>query len=153
MTIELERPEDEQVWTRVPHELPRDAVACLVHMCQQSPKAEICGFITASHAIIPIPNVSSTPEREFVMDQGQMMQVLFRERVIGTYHSHPTGRPWPSAYDTDHIGYLYQQGCPWDYYIVTNAGVFRYEHRDRRVADDVESGDDGCSRDAGGRPD
>ncbi|AHN84023.1 tail protein [Mycobacterium phage Hawkeye] len=151
MTETAELPE---LWTKVKLNIPEDAARCLVNMCNRSPQAEICGFITSDFAILPVSNVSDDPSNEFVMDQAEMMRALFQSKIIGTYHSHPSGRPWPSTYDTNHIGFLYAQGCPWDYYIVTNAGVFQYEHRDRqRMEDESGSGEHGGSCDAEQRPD
>lgn len=132
-SVELERPEDQLFWENVPSKLNDDVVQTLIVMCHKSPAREICGFITSQGVILPIENIADGSS-EFEMDRNRWHEILTSDgvRVVGIYHSHPSGRPWPSTYDTQHFGYLYRQGCQWDYYIVTNGGVFQYEHRDRQ---------------------
>lgn len=130
---ELERPDEQQFWEQVPCRLAEDVQKCLITMCQKSTEAEICGFITSDGAILPVPNVDENPGKGFTMDKQRMVEIITaHNNIVGTYHSHLSGRPWPSSCDTNNIGFLYAQGCPWDYHIVTDAGVFQYEHRDRR---------------------
>jgi len=73
-----------------------------------SPDVEICGLLLGCEARIaaalPAANIAADPARRFEIDP----RVLFAAhrsaraggpQVIGHYHSHPSGRPEPSACD------------------------------------------------------
>lgn len=70
---------------------------------------EVCGLLlgdTHVQAIVPCANVAVDPHRAFEIDPITLFQALRRERaggprVIGYYHSHPTGSAMPSAADRD----------------------------------------------------
>jgi proteasome lid subunit RPN8/RPN11 len=128
--IEVESPDDQRHWTSVPCTLPESTQVYLIGKASASTD-EICGFITRGGSVIPVPNVDPEPSTGFKMDVQTMVGVLADHEIVGVYHSHPSGRAWPSSCDTNKSGYLYAQGCPWDYYIVTDHGVHRYEHKDR----------------------
>lgn len=104
----------------------------LIRAANIDPKIEICGFITNGGSVIPITNVDADPVRGYRMDSDEMVLALTRHEVAGIYHSHPSGRHWPSATDGEQMAYWYQQGCDWDYYIVTCNDVYRYEHKNRK---------------------
>jgi len=132
-TSEVESAETLEIWQEIDCDLPQDVKAELTRMAVESPDAEVCGFITEGHHIIPIENVSDSPAYGFEMDQAHMMQVIFGEKIIATYHSHPGGRPWPSVTDSENMGFLYAQGCPWRYLIIVGAGVYEFRHKDRSL--------------------
>lgn len=85
----------------------------IAEQAQQAWPAEVCGFLlgwrTAGRIVItdhrPMPNVSPNPKR-FQIDPAAQI-ALFRhlrqtgqeDRLIGPYHSHPSGNPRPSVYD------------------------------------------------------
>jgi Predicted metal-dependent protease of the PAD1/JAB1 superfamily len=90
-----------------------DALKASLHAeAARAHPAECCGLLEgfvvgeAIHitAIHPSPNLSPEPERAFLIDPGLhlALQRSLREtgrRVVGCYHSHPTGNPGPSARD------------------------------------------------------
>lgn len=68
---------------------------------------EVCGLLLGSHAVeavIPTRNVSGTPETHFEIDPQPLFAAIRAERgggakLLGYYHSHPTGLTTPSAHD------------------------------------------------------
>lgn len=124
-----------EIWQRIePVDLPEDVQQTLLTMVMvQSTSQELCGFIDDQGIVYPIKNVAETPLNSYEMDKEAMMKVIHSDtNIIGTYHSHPSGRPWPSVSDTESITHLYQTGCPWRYFIVTGAGVYEFNHKDRK---------------------
>ena len=123
-----------EVWKEVEHNLPGAIVAGLTQLAVASPDEEVCGFVLEDGTICAITNVDENPRYGFTMDKKQMMEIVHGPTpIVASYHSHPSGRPWPSAGDSDTMTYLYRQGCPWRYLIVTGAGVYEFRHRDRNV--------------------
>lgn len=90
--------------------------------------AEICGLILAEDGdetkeweVVQVTNCASG-NAEFIMDQQELISI-FSERfddVIGTFHSHPSGRPEPSGQD---IAYAQVQ---WRYFIISSGHVFEW---------------------------
>lgn len=81
--------------------------AMLAHAASDSPR-EACGLLLGSRSHIahaqPAANVAADPARAFVIDPATLFAALRAERaggpvVTGWYHSHPGGRPTPSAAD------------------------------------------------------
>lgn len=77
-----------------------------------SSRDEVCGLLLGESdgqggrvtAVRPCANVSDTPARRFEVDPAALIAAwraarCGRPRVIGHYHSHPTGDPRPSVTD------------------------------------------------------
>lgn len=126
----MESAEIVDIWDEISCDLPSEVQKKLTEMAVFSSE-EVCGFITEDFQIVEIDNVSSDPMHGFVMNQHQMMEALGVHKILATFHSHPGGRPWPSATDSENMTFLYQQGCPWRYLIAVTAGVYEFRHRDR----------------------
>jgi proteasome lid subunit RPN8/RPN11 len=72
------------------------------------PHREVCGLLFGSRerivAAAAAANVAAAPHDSFEIDPGALFAALRAERaggprMIGHYHSHPTGRPEPSPRD------------------------------------------------------
>jgi proteasome lid subunit RPN8/RPN11 len=72
------------------------------------PDEEVCGLLVGSHgdvvSLVPAPNVARDPARSFEIDPATLLATHRTargtgQRVIGHWHSHPNGRPEPSARD------------------------------------------------------
>lgn len=64
-------------------------------------RREICGVVTtrkgdAGPGYHRLPNMSTTPRRDFVIDAASVAGL---GQVLAVVHSHPQGPPWPSAED------------------------------------------------------
>jgi desampylase len=83
---------------------------------------ECCGLLEASRegdnlhilALHPSPNLSPAPRTGFEIDPALHLKLQRSLRgtgrdVAGCYHSHPTGRAWPSARDR-------ANGCALDFF-------------------------------------
>lgn len=122
-----------QSWQQVEHGLPEQLCNSLVRLARDADWYEVCGFVMADGSYVEVENIDEDPAKGFTMDKDQMMDVIKgKTPIAATFHSHPSGQRWPSATDTEHMSFLYQQGCPWRYLIVTRDGVFEFEHRDRK---------------------
>ncbi len=75
-----------------------------------SPHAEVCGLLFGSSeritAVQPCRNVAADPSRRFEIDPGALVAAHRRgrtggPRIVGHYHSHPTGVATPSARDAE----------------------------------------------------
>lgn len=80
----------------------------IVHHAAGSPDREVCGLLFGMPerivAVEATANVHADPAAFFEVDPARLFAALRGERVggarlIGHYHSHPTGRPEPSAAD------------------------------------------------------
>lgn len=85
-----------------------ELLAQIVAHAQRSPIAEVCGLLFGTRdailALEPCTNVAAEPARRFEIDPAQLLAAHRRSRgggpaVVGHYHSHPSGRAWPSATD------------------------------------------------------
>lgn len=84
--------------------------AKLLAIAAASPAIEVCGLLVGRDRvehIIAAANVAPDPRRCFEIDPKVLFAALRVERaggdkVLGYYHSHPTGSPTPSATDTAH---------------------------------------------------
>jgi proteasome lid subunit RPN8/RPN11 len=84
-------------------------LARLQALAAASPQAEICGLLLgrAPDRVIdacPAANVAETPATRFELDPATLFAALRTERaggprVLGHYHSHPSGSPEPSPCD------------------------------------------------------
>ncbi len=89
-----------RISTSIKNALMADALA--------SPGAEICGLLLGNADAVlcvqAVPNVSKTPSAQFELDPAKLIAALRAEReggdsVLGYYHSHPNGLPYPSETD------------------------------------------------------
>lgn len=94
--------------------IPRPLATKLLFEAQKRPEVEVCGLVGAADgrpaSLYPVANVAETPERSFLLDPQQQIEVMriMRERgedLLAVYHSHPATPPEPSARDLDEIGY------------------------------------------------
>jgi [CysO sulfur-carrier protein]-S-L-cysteine hydrolase len=94
--------------------IPRRLALKLLHVAQLVPGAEICGLIGADDSgpvtLYPVANVAPDPARAFHMDPAAQIAALKAlrtagQRLWGTYHSHPSAPPVPSAQDVAEAGY------------------------------------------------
>ncbi|MCP1471367.1 proteasome lid subunit RPN8/RPN11 [Sphingobium sp. OAS761] len=74
----------------------------------RSSRDEICGLLLGRPdditAILPADNVAPDPARHFELDPARLLSAYRDARtggpqVVGHFHSHPSGRPVPSATD------------------------------------------------------
>lgn len=72
------------------------------------PDEEVCGLLVGSDGavadLVPARNVARDPGRSFEIDPATLLATHRNargagQRVIGHWHSHPNGRPEPSARD------------------------------------------------------
>ena len=114
--------------------LPYDLRHALIRAAATSNGNEVCGFITSRMSPYFLLNVSETPDKNYVCDLKETRRAIElisagNDRVIGFFHSHPSGFTYPGIQD--------MAGWPnpdlnWRYFIVTTTGVFEY----RLIADD-----------------
>ena len=79
----------------------------LLSTAAASPDAEICGLLIGKdhvEQIIATRNVATDPHRSFEIDPKALFDAIRTEReggarLLGYYHSHPTGPASPSAQD------------------------------------------------------
>lgn len=107
--------------------------ADLISWAKQEYPKEMCGFIMQpgededSWCMWPIDNISKNPEHRFEMDPEEIIEAYteaqkYGVKVIGVFHSHPTGPPQPSDMDRQYAtlhGHLRQ-------WIVTLDGVHEW---------------------------
>ncbi|PZU07481.1 M67 family metallopeptidase [Sphingomonas sp.] len=88
--------------------IARDCLASLLGEAAASPEREICGLLFGSaeriDAAIATINVAPHSEDEFEIDPAALIAAHRAERaggprLIGHYHSHPSGSAHPSARD------------------------------------------------------
>ena len=121
-----------EVWRYIKHDLPEATCKILIDSAKASKDKEVCGFILSDGSVVSVTNVDPNPHKGFEMDKSEMMAVIKGNKpIVATYHSHPSGYKWPSEEDGNNVSFLYKQGCPWRYLIVTAHGVFEFEHRDK----------------------
>ncbi|MBW4329498.1 Mov34/MPN/PAD-1 family protein [Stakelama sp. CBK3Z-3] len=89
--------------------ISRATLTRLMVLAGQSPDAEICGILRghgdAVRAALATANAAADPARRFEIDPAMLLRCHRLARrpggfeIIGYYHSHPGGRPFPSATD------------------------------------------------------
>jgi [CysO sulfur-carrier protein]-S-L-cysteine hydrolase len=93
----------------------------LLHLAQQSPSSEICGFIGSRNGLptscYPIKNIAEHPEQRFLFDPDQQIAAMKKmretdEQLFAIYHSHPTTPAAPSSTDLELAAY------PEAYYLI-----------------------------------
>nr|PZN88413.1 MAG: hypothetical protein DIU54_02180 [Acidobacteriota bacterium] len=107
--------------------LPRDVRRAIVEHARADLPDECCGLLvgrlsgstTSVVAAVPMRNVAASPVRYRIDDRQHIDLRRFLRRfsppllVVGVYHSHPDGRPEPSATDVAEAYYP-----DWTYVIV-----------------------------------
>jgi proteasome lid subunit RPN8/RPN11 len=88
--------------------ISRTVLDAILGHCAQDPAREACGLLFGDGSRIfrsaPTANVAAHPKDSFEIDPAALFAAIRAEReggprVIGHYHSHPNGRPEPSARD------------------------------------------------------
>ena len=106
--------------------MPDDLARTLVAEAQNNAPHEMCGFIISGWSYIPVTNCHPEPNKHFAMAEQEMLDVLQDNdiRVLGIYHSHPSGRREPSENDIT----LMQNYAPHNFrfWIVTYNNVYEW---------------------------
>lgn len=94
--------------------IPRKLTNQLLHLAQQSPDFEICGFIGSRNGLptrcYPIQNSAEHPEQRFLFDPAQQIAAMKKmreanEELLAIYHSHPSAPAMPSNTDLELAAY------------------------------------------------
>ncbi len=97
---------------------------------RQRPRIEACGLLIGeitpagdwiANEALPLRNTRNSSVR-FEFDAAELLQydMTYGERIVGVYHSHPGGPPYPSGIDTGNMENL--QDSPWVWLIASFAG-------------------------------
>ena len=110
-----------------PSPLGEDCQKKLISECRAH-ENEVCGLITATHKIHYVRNVHEVPRSNFYFDQEEFKDVIAEilgsgHRVIGMFHTHPNGTPWPSPRDI--VGWP-NPALRWRYWIATRTDVIEW---------------------------
>ena len=73
--------------------MPEDLALHLTDLARAGMPNEVCGFVTRGWELIEMANVHPVPNRGFVMDPDEQLDVMLRDAgdLIGIYHTHPSG--------------------------------------------------------------
>jgi proteasome lid subunit RPN8/RPN11 len=96
----------------------------------QRPRIEACGLLIGeitpagdwiADEAFPLRNIRNSSVR-FEFDSLELLEyhLTYGERIVGAYHSHPGGPPYPSGIDTGNMQSL--QESPWVWLIASFAG-------------------------------
>ncbi len=96
----------------------------------QRPRIEACGLLIGeitpagdwiADEALPLRNARNSSVR-FEFDSLELLEydMAYGERIVGVYHSHPGGPPYPSGIDTGNMENL--QDSPWVWLIASFAG-------------------------------
>jgi proteasome lid subunit RPN8/RPN11 len=96
----------------------------------QRPRIEACGLLIGeitpagdwmADEALPLRNTRNSSVR-FEFDSAELLEYDMRygERIVGVYHSHPGGPPYPSGIDTGNMENL--QDSPWVWLIASFTG-------------------------------
>jgi proteasome lid subunit RPN8/RPN11 len=91
----------------------------------QSAPEEACGFILRDGTIKEIRNNDPYPYKQFRMDSRQLLKINPVD-VIAIWHTHPSGKLYPSDVDQKHMTGLGEAYGNWAYLIVTKDDVAQY---------------------------
>lgn len=79
----------------------------------QHPRIEACGLLIGENTeggdwiidqAIPLRNIDNSPVSfDFDPDEMVIYDVMYGERVVAVYHSHPGGPPYPSSKDKENM--------------------------------------------------
>lgn len=90
--------------------ISRYAAETILHAAAASPEAEVCGLLLGSSGEITeaqaCRNLADDPSRRFEIDPAALLGAHRGARaggatLLGHYHSHPSGKPEPSACDAE----------------------------------------------------
>jgi len=126
--------------------MPEGCARDLIDMAIAGMPSEVCGFVADDWDIIHMTNVSVDPKRGFAMDPDQMLDVLVSQsrNAFGIWHSHPSGRGYPSK--EDHTIFLLYPAMR--HFIVTAMNVWEWRMTDggiRPVRRDGSTGTEGMA--------
>lgn len=95
-----------------------------------NPDEERCGFLLFDGTVSVMSNVSESPECSWKMDTEEQVNFvrLHGPEIRALWHTHPNNRETPSELDEEGIAWLYKQGCPWAYLIVTENVVTQHRY-------------------------
>jgi desampylase len=87
--------------------ISRAARDAMLAAAAADPDREVCGLMLGDATVVrimPTANVATDPSRTFEIDPVALFSVIRAERdgterLLGYYHSHPTGDPEPSECD------------------------------------------------------
>lgn len=102
-------------------EMPEETKKGLVLEAAQS-DFEVCGFIDSEWTHWYVPNVHMEAERNYLMDNESAQNTIdniyetLGLDILGIFHSHPNGHPWPSTRDL--VGWPDPKLLDWRYFIV-----------------------------------
>lgn len=96
----------------------------------QRPRIEACGLLIGeitpagdwiANEALPLRNTRNSSVR-FEFDSAELLEhdIKYGEQIVGVYHSHPGGPPYPSGIDTRNMENL--QDSPWIWLIASFAG-------------------------------
>jgi proteasome lid subunit RPN8/RPN11 len=96
----------------------------------QRPRIEACGLLIGeisesgdwiAQQAVPLRNTRNSSVR-FEFDSQELLEhdLAYGERIVGVYHSHPGGQPYPSGVDTANMENLQQS--PWVWLIASFGG-------------------------------
>lgn len=89
-------------------------------------KEERCGFVTSEQHVVNVKNSHTNPRANFYMDEPDAYEAIdyiynqLQQTIMGIYHTHPNGYPWPSPRDI--AGWPNSQ-LGWRYFLVTRGNV------------------------------
>lgn len=107
-----------------PEELPLSVTRELVDLAAAS-QIEACGFVVRRGCMVfalQVPNLSMRAHSRFEISTGTQRRVMQQHRVVGLFHTHPSGDSHPSRSDV--AGWPRYPG--WRYWIATGGGVFEW---------------------------
>ncbi|NKI21947.1 M67 family metallopeptidase [Paenibacillus dendritiformis] len=108
----------------------------MVGHCIKEKPLEACGLLSGRDGIAArcwrIRNTDQSPVA-FAMDGEELAKALrdmesFGEQLLGLYHSHPTGPPYPSSFDVEHAAF----SCS---YLIVSLRRIRPRVRSFRIAE------------------
>jgi [CysO sulfur-carrier protein]-S-L-cysteine hydrolase len=95
--------------------VPRSVRLAIVDHARRERPMECCGFILGSPSrvmfVVPMANVQRSEVRYRIDDRAHIdLRRMLRDvrpalSIIGVYHSHPAGDPWPSETDIAEASY------------------------------------------------
>ncbi|MUW15186.1 hypothetical protein GJ633_11385 [Halorubrum sp. CBA1125] len=93
-------------------EFTREAYDDVIYHAYEGGDEEVCGVLAGEHGASDsrvtrthrTENVAETPQIRYLIDPEEQFEVIERIEaegldVVGFYHSHPTGSPYPSGTD------------------------------------------------------
>lgn len=89
-------------------------------------KEERCGFITLDWDLIKVTNSHEVPRTNFYMRESDAIPAIesiytkYGSDILGIYHTHPNGYPWPSPRDL--VGWP-NPVLKWRYFLVSRGDV------------------------------